>query len=157
MRLVELTSETDKLAKMIALYGHFDLDMITGRPNEIWERRSLFNLRLPFSMRSIWFPEFWYRRIRVNRRCSDALLKVLLELQENFSLEEIKDTGLDEFVRCYDFGCGKPSLFWYGAGWELSPKVTGDALAQAIKCFVRHGWHYEGVDDKRRIREFEFW
>jgi len=157
MRLAGLAPETDKLAEMQQLYGRFDLDIVTGRPTDIWERRNLFHLRLPFGLQSAWFPDFWYRRIQVNRRASDSLLRVLTDISQLFTPEEIHESGLDQFVRCYNFGNGKPSLFWYGAGWELSPKVTGDPLAQAIKFFVRHGWQYEGVSDKRRVREFEFW
>jgi hypothetical protein len=157
MRLASFSPDTEELVKMEQVYGTFDLDMVTGRPTDIWERRTMFQLRVPFGLQSAWFPSFWYRRIQVNRRASGALERVLQDLAKIFTLEEIREAGLDQFVRCYNFGGGRPSLFWYGAGWELSPKVTGDPLAQTIKLFVRHGWKYEGVSDKRRVREFEFW
>jgi hypothetical protein len=157
MRNVELAPDVNKLADMYQLYGRFDLDINTGRPNEIWERRNLFPFRLEYPLQSAWFPEFWHKRVRVNRRVAGALSGALSELQASFGPEEIKKQGLDQFVRCYDFGGKTPSLFWYGAGWELSPKVSGEALAQATKIFLQHGWTYCGLDDRKRLREFEYW
>jgi hypothetical protein len=155
MRQVELNSKVEHLSEMTQLYGHFDLDPF-GRPTPQWEGRNLHSLRLPFPLQSAYFPGFWLKRVQVNRRAADALLKVLREIAENYTPEAREAHGLDQFVRCYSFGTKSPDLFWYAAGWELSPQVGGDVLSDVLKIFQRHGWTYCWIRDKRRIREFEF-
>jgi hypothetical protein len=157
MRNVELIPDIERLADMTQLYGRFDLDINTGCPTESWERRYLFHLRLEYPLQSTWFPEFWYKRVRVNRRAAESLNRILHDLRVFFGPEEIEKQGLNQFVRCYNFGGKIPSLFWYGAAWELSPKVGGDALAQTTKIFLQHGWTYAGLEDRKRLREFEYW
>jgi hypothetical protein len=157
MRQIELNPKVDHLAEINQLYGLFDLDINTGRPTEQWERRNLFSLRLPFGLQSAWFPGFWLKRVQVNKRASEALAKVLAQMVEVWTPEALNAHGLNQFVRCYAFGSKEPNLFWYGAGWELSPMVGGEPLAEAVKVFQRHGWTYCGLNDKKRIREFEFW
>jgi hypothetical protein len=157
VRQVELNPKVEHLSEINTLYGLFDLDINTGRPTEVWERRNLFSLRLPFELQSAYFPGFWLKRVQVNRRASEALAKVFAEIDETFSPEARRAHGLDQFLRCYAFGSGKePNLFWYGAGWELSPQVNGEALSKAVQIFQRHGWTYCWIRDKHRIREFEY-
>ena len=157
MKVAELSQDLAKVGEMQQLYGHFSLDINTGRPTANWEAGNLTNMRLPFPLQSVWFPTFFFHRVKVNRRAVTALSRVFADLAQKYSLEALREEGLDQFVRCYEFGAGTPSLFWYGAGWQLSPKVAGDTLAQTIRLFVNHGFHYEGIDDKKRLREFEFW
>ena len=157
MRQVELISKVEHLSEMNQLYGLFDLDINTGRPTDQWEGRNLHSLRLPFPLQSAYFPGFWLKRVQVNHRAAEALSRALVEMVEVWALEALVAHGLNQFVRCYAFGSKEPSLFWYGAGWELSPMVGGESLSEAIRIFQRHGWTYCGHSDKRRIREFEFW
>ena len=157
MRQVELIPEVDHLDQMNKLYGLFDLDINTGRPTLHWEGRNLKSLRLPFPLQSVYFPGFWLKRLLVNRRAVEALSKVLTQMAQDFTPEAIDAYALNRFVRCYDFGGSEPDLFWYGAGWELSPQVGGESLSEVIKIFQRHGWTYCGLTNKRRIRDFEFW
>ena len=156
MRQVELNPKVEHLSEMNQLYGLFDLDINTGRPTSQWEGRNLHSLRLPFPLQSAYFPNFWLRRVQVNHRAVEALSRTLNQLAEYWTPEALAAHGLNQFVRCYSFGCKEPSLFWYGAGWELSQMVGGEPLAEAIKIFQKHGWTYCGLSDKRRIREFEF-
>jgi hypothetical protein len=156
MRQVELISKVEHLAEINELYGRFDLDVNTGRPTPQWEGRNLHSLRLPFPLQSAYFPGFWLKRIQVNRRAADALLKVLREIAEIYTPEAREAYGLDQFVRCYAFGGKEPNLFWYGAGWELSPQVGGEVLSDVLKIFQQHGWTYCWIRDKHRIREFEY-
>jgi hypothetical protein len=157
MRRIEFNQKVEKLPEITRLYGPFDLDVNTGRPTEQWERRNLQKLRLPFGLKHLHFPEFWMRRVLINRRASEALLGVLDQMAAQFTLEALSAHGLDQFVRCYAFGGGEPNLFWYGAAWELSPAVGGETLSESIKIFARHGWSYCGLNDKKRVRQFEFW
>ena len=157
MRAVKLNPKIDRLEEMNALYGGFDLDLNTGRPTPQWENRNLHKLRLPFPLLSTYFPDFWVRRIQVNHRATGALEAVLTELAATHTIESLHKVALDRFVRCYAFGDSTPSLFWYGAGWELSPQVNGEELTEAIKVFGRHGWTYCGLNDRSRTREFEYW
>lgn len=158
MRQVELNPRIDHLAEINTLYGLFDLDVSTGRPTDAWEARNLHSLRLPFPLQSAYFPGFWHKRILVNHRAAEALLRVFQELAETYTPEAREAYGLDQFVRCYAFGGGKePNLFWYGAGWELSPQVGGEVLSEVVKIFQRHGWTYCWIKDKHRIRELEYW
>jgi hypothetical protein len=157
MRQVELISKVEHLAEINELYGRFDLDVNTGRPTPQWEARNLHSLRLPVGMQSAYFPEFWLKRVQVNRRAADALLKVLKEIAEIYTPEAREAYGLNQFIRCYAFGGKEPNLFWYGAAWELSPAVGGDILSEAVKIFQKYGWTYCWIKDKRRIREFEYW
>ena len=157
MRAVKLNAKVERLDDMNTLYGPFDLEVFTGRPTPQWEGRNLHSLRLPFPLRSAYFPEFWVKRIQVNRRAADALHNVLSELRATHTIESLAKLGLDQFVRCYCFGDSSPTLFWYGAAWELSPQVNGETLAAVIKIFSRHGWAYCGLDNRSRSREFEYW
>lgn len=157
MRQIELSPKIENLDQINRLYGPFDLDVMTGRPTEAWERRTMHKLRLPFSLKHIYFPEFWMRRILINRRATDAMRGVLDQFAAKWSFEALSAHGLDQFVRCYSFGSGVPDLFWYGAAWELSPAVGGEVLAEAIKIFAANGWSYAGLNDKKRLRQFEFW
>ena len=157
MRAVKLNAKVEHLDDMNTLYGMFDLEVNTGRPTPQWEGRNLHSLRLPFPLRSAYFPEFWVRRVQVNRRAASALHNVFAELRATHTIESLAKTGLDQFVRCYCFGDSTPSLFWYGAAWELSPQVAGEELASAIKVFGRHGWTYCGLENRSRTREFEYW
>jgi hypothetical protein len=157
MRAVKLNPKIDRLEDMNSLFGLFDLDVNTGRPTSAWEGRNLHSLRLPFPLRSAYFPEFWVKRVQVNRRAADALHNVFMELRARHTIEALAKTGLDQFVRCYCFGDSAPSLFWYGAAWELSPQVSGEELTSTIKIFSRHGWAYCGLENKSRAREFEYW
>jgi hypothetical protein len=157
MRLIELNPKIERAAEITALYGPFDLDAMTGRPTEHWERRNLYKLRLPFALRHVYFPEFWLRRCWINKRASESMIGVLDQMAAQWTLEALSAYGLDQFVRCYSFGSKTPDLFWYGAGWELSPEVGGETLGEMIKIFARHGWTYCGLNDKKRIREFEYY
>jgi hypothetical protein len=157
MRAVKLNAKIEHLDDMNIMYGMFDLDVNTGRPTPQWEHRNLHSLRLPFPLLSAYFPEFWVKRVQVNRRAADALSNVLNELAATYTLENLHKTALDRFVRCYCFGDAAPSLFWYGAAWELSPQVAGEELTTAIKIFGRHGWTYCGLENRSRSREFEYW
>jgi hypothetical protein len=93
----------------------------------------------------------------VNRRTAEALLRVFNEIETTWTPEARDAYGLNQFIRCYQFGGKEPNLFWYGAGWELSPQVGGEVLSEAITIFQRHGWTYCWIRDKRRLREFEYW
>jgi hypothetical protein len=157
MRAVRLNPKVEHLEEMNDTYGLFDLDVNTGRPTPHWERRNLHSLRLLFPLRLAYFPDFWVKRIPVNQRAADALSNVLKELDQTHSQEELTKLALNHFVRCYCFGDATPSLFWYGAAWELSPQVSGEVLTEVIKVFGRHGWTYCGLNDRSRVREFEFW
>ena len=157
MRAVKLNPKIEHLDTMNELFGLFDLDVNTGRPTPQWEGRNLHSLRLPFPLRSAYFPDFWVKRIQVNRRAANALHNIFMELRSTHTIEALAKTGLDQFVRCYCFGDSNPSLFWYGSAWELSPQVSGEELAGAIKVFGRHGWKYCGLENRSRTREFEYW
>jgi len=157
MRAVKLNAKVEHLDNMNTLYGLFDLDVNTGRPTPQWEGRNLHSLRLPFPLKSAYFPEFWVKRVQINRRAASALRNVFDEFAATYTIEALNKTGLDQFVRCYCFGDANPSLFWFGAAWELSPQVNGEVLAAAIKVFLRHGWTYCGSENRSRLREFEFW
>jgi hypothetical protein len=156
MRAVKLNAKVEHLSDMNTLYGPFDLDVNSGRPTSQWEGRNLHSLRLPFPLRSAYFPDFWVKRVQVNRRAANALRLVFDEFRASYTIEALSRNGLDQFVRCYCFGDSAPSLFWYGAAWELSPQVSGEVMTDAIKVFSRHGWTYCGLN-RARIREFEFW
>src|SRR4029077_5381798 len=157
MRQVELNPKIEHLAEINQLYGLFDLDINTGRPTVMWEKRNLHALRLPFDLQSAYFPGLWFKRVQVNNRAAEALNRVFQEIADSWTPEAREAHGLDQFIRCYSFGSGEPSLFWFGAAWELSPQVNGETLSEAIKIFQKYGWTYCWIRDKRRIREFEYW
>ena len=43
-----------------------------------------FSLRLPFHLQSAYFPDFWLKRIQVNRRAAEALARTLADIAETF-------------------------------------------------------------------------
>jgi hypothetical protein len=157
MRNIELAPVTEHVAEIKTLYGLFSLAP-DGRPREVWENRNLRNLRLEAPLRSPWFPEFWFNRIKVNRRMNEAIARVLHEINVRWTPEARAAHGLDQFVKCYCFGDGEaPSLFWYGAAWRLSDQVGGEVLADAVKIFTKHGFTHAYTYDKKRLRDFEYW
>ena len=157
MRNVELAPVTDRVMELRSLYGNFALGP-DGRPPETWERRNLKSLRLDQPLKSPWFPDFWFHRVLVNRRMQEAIAHVLREFNVRWTPEAQDAHGLNQFVKCYCFGDGNvPSLFWYGAAWRLSEQVGGETLSEAVKVFTKHGFTHAGANDKRRIRDFEFW
>jgi len=85
-----------------------------------------------------------------------AITQVLGEINSRWEAKQAEKENLDVFVRSYCFGCdSEPNAFWYGAGWRLSPLVTGVALEEVIKVFTRHGFTWAGATDKRR-RDFYY-
>ena len=125
MRAVKLNGKVDHLDQMNELYGPFDLEVNTGRPTPQWEGRNLHSLRLPFPLRSAYFPEFWVKRIQVNRRAADALSNVLFELAATHTIESLTKLGLNQFVRCYCFGDASPSLFGTARPGSSRPRWPG--------------------------------
>ena len=157
MRNAELASVTTRVQEIKNLYGLFDLAP-DGRPREAWERRNLRNLRLEYPLRSPWFPDFWFNRVKVNKRMSPAISLVLKEIGVRWTPEFRANNGLDQLVKCYCFGDGNSlSLFWYGAAWRLSEQVKGAVLEDVIKIFLKHGFTYAYPTDQTRTRDFEFW
>ena len=138
-----------KLAQAQLVYGTFDLDYWSGKPTKEWEARHIHNLQL--FLHSYFFPDFNHRFVQVNQRASRSLSGVYDELRKTFDATEMKQYYLDQFVRCFCFGHGSPSLFWWGGAWELSPKVKGDSLEWAAEIFVKNGWK------RTATRIFEFW
>jgi hypothetical protein len=153
MSKVQMAPVTPRVAELESVYGLIDLGP-DGVPRETWEARQLYNLRLEAPLQSPWFPKFWYRRVRVNRRMADAISAVLHEINARYTPEFRANNGLDQFLKCYCFGNGmEPSLFWYGAAWRLSPQVGGSVLADTSKIFTRHGFSIALGGQ----RDFEYW
>lgn len=132
-----------------SVYGTFDLDFWSGKPTKEWEIRNMHNVDL--NLYSYFFPSFFHRSIQVNRRAYRALAAAYAEVRATFDQNEQKAHHLDQFVRCYSFGHGNPSLFWWGGAWEMSPKLKGDALDWVADIFVKNGWK------RAAPRIFEFW
>jgi hypothetical protein len=157
MRNVSLAPVSDKVVEMEKLYGPFEIGF-DGVPNTAWEGYHLRKLPLPESLQLAFFPAMWLRELRCNRRMLGALEGALLEVKKTWPLAAREAHGLNQFVKCYCFGDGdSPNLHWYGAAWQLSPKVGGEILTEAIKIFTRHGFTWMGQEDKKRIRSFEYW
>lgn len=154
MRLVTLETHGDeKLQQMEQIYGRFDLG-IDGNPLDTWVNRNLRLFRFPEPMKHAYFPDVYVRKTKVNRRMHPALGEVFNDMVTRWEPNAREVYGLRQFVKCFNFGDGdKPNLFWYGAAWELSPAVTGEALTEAIQIFTKHGFKH----DRKRIRTFEFW
>jgi hypothetical protein len=153
MRNAELVATSDIVIQMEAVYGKFDLGP-EGYPTEPWENRNLKRLRLPEMLEHQHFSGFYLIRVQVNRRMMGALERVYLEIIRRWTQDARKAHGLNRFVKCYCFGDGAtPSLFWYGAAWELSSTVNGETLDQVIDLFKGYGFKH----DRRRLRVFEYW
>ena len=156
MRLANLLPVAEA-AEMEILYGKFDLQ-IDGTPTELWENRNLKKHRLDEMLKHAFFPDVWVQKILVNRRVTSPLGQVMREINTRWTREARSAYGLDQFVKCYCFGDGSgPNLHWYGAAWELSQQVGGEALSEVVKVFTRHGFTWCGATDKKRIRSFEYW
>jgi len=150
MRNVDLRSSSPE---MEAVYGKFDLTL-EGVPTEQWENRNLKKLRLPEMLQHLFFPQVYLVKVWVNRRMMGAIERVYIELSTRWDAKARADYGLNQFVKCYAFGDGdRPSLFWYGGAWELSPAVSGEVLEEAIGIFKKYGFKH----DRKRLRVFEYW
>jgi hypothetical protein len=153
MRSADLALVDERITEIEALYGKFDLDL-EGCPTLSWENRNLKRLRLPEMLQHAFFPDVYLVKVRVNRRMVGPLERVYLDICIRWNEQERKAYGLNQFVKCYCFGDGAaPSLFWYGAAWELSPQVNGEALTEAVKLFQKQGFTH----DRKRLRSFEYW
>jgi hypothetical protein len=153
MRNAELAPVDEHVSEMEALYGRFDLGL-EGRPTPVWENRNLKHLRLPEMLQHAFFPGVYLLKVVVNRRMVGPLERVYLDICARWGEGERRAYGLSQFVKCYCFGEGAaPNLFWYGAAWELSPQVNGEALSEAVRLFQKHGFTH----DRKRLRTFEYW
>jgi len=155
MRVTELvTREENQASRILELYGPFALGP-GGTPRETWEARHLRRVRLAVQFKHAVFPDFCLRWISVNRRMVSAIQGVFSEVAARSTSEVQEASGLDTFIKCYCFGDRAEeglSLFWYGAAWQLSPKLRGDMLREVVKVFVRHG--FTPRDDNDRILEY---
>jgi hypothetical protein len=154
MRNATLEYGTDERAKNAQeLYGAFDIGL-DAQPTPVWISRNLQHFRFPDTMQSAHFPDMWIRKTLVNRRMVGPLSNAFSEMVVRWTREARAVYGLNQFVRCYCFGdSGKPNLYWWGAAWDLSPKVNGEILSEVIDVFTRHGFTH----DRKRLRTFEFW
>ena len=157
MRQVELNPRIEHLDDMNRLYGLFDLDINTGRPTPQWERRNLHSLRLPVGLQSAYFPGFWLKRVQVNTRAAEALSKVLNQMAELGPLRRSRRMGSISLCAVTLSGAKSRTYSGTAPAGSYRPMVGGEPLAEAVKIFQRHGWTYSGLNDKKRIREFEFW
>jgi hypothetical protein len=153
MRNVDLALAGERITELEALYGKFDIGL-EGRPTPTWEARNLKRLRLPEMLQHVFFPNVYLARVTVNRRMMGPIERVYLDICSGWTERERAAYGLNQFVKCYCFGDGNgPSLFWYGAAWELSGQVNGEILTEAIKLFQKQGFSH----DRKRLRTFEYW
>ena len=153
MRNASLAQVTDLVKDMELLYGQFDIGL-DGQPTETWQNRNLKRLRLPEMLQHAFFPQVYLLKVVVNRRMVAPLERVYLDICNRWTESERKAYGLNQFVKCYCFGDGSaPSLFWYGAAWELSGQVSGEPLTETVKLFQKQGFTH----DRKRLRVFEYW
>ena len=156
MHAVTLTPPSEPIQTLEKLYTKFDLGP-SGYPSAQWEGRNLRDIALKRRLRWFWCDDMWLSRLRVNRRMAGAISSVLDEIAQRWGPEHAAKENLDQFVRTYCFGCdGAPNPFWWGAGYRLSPLVTGVALEEAIKVFTRHGFTWGGATDKRLVRDLYY-
>lgn len=153
MRVTGLDLIKPELAKKIeVLYGPLSIGP-DGQPLEAWESRNIRKVRLGIQFRHSAFPDYWLKFIGVNRRMVRAITSVYSEAAARWTVEYQRAHGLNVFQKCYCFGDGEePSLFWYGAAWQLPLVLKGEPLRELQKIFVRHG--FTPLPDNERILEF---
>jgi hypothetical protein len=157
MKAASMALVSPEIAEIELVYDKFDIGL-DGRPTPFWESRNLKKWKPPEMMQHAFFPDVYLARVLVNHRMLVPLGRVYAEIVMRWTRESRDGHGLNQFVKCYAFGDGeKPNLFWYGAAWRLSQQVGGEVLSEVIKVFTRHGFTYCGTNDKRRLRDFEFW
>jgi hypothetical protein len=157
MRNASLAPVSEQVGELESLYGKFDIGL-EGRPTPVWENRNLKSLRLPEMLAHAFFPDVYLARVLVNRRVMGSLERVYIDICSTWNKEARSAYGLNKFVKCYCFGDGAgPNLFWYGAAWELSAEVHGEALSDVVKLFTRHGFTHGYTSDKKKLRTFEYW
>ena len=159
MNDVVLAPADEVIQNLERLYGRFDIG-VNGHPTPQWEERNLRDVWLERRLRFYWAPDHWLTKIRVNRRMIEAIQGVLTEINARWDPKAAEKEHLDTFVRCYAFGGGEartPNAHWWGAAWDLSPRLSGVALEETIKIFTRHGFTwYGGGSDKHLIRHLEY-
>ena len=156
MHAVSLTPRSDSIETLEKLYTKFDLGP-TGYPTPQWEGRNLKELTLKRRLKYFYAPELFISRLLVNRRMVNAIALVFDEINERWDPQRAEAENLDQYVRTYCFGCdGPPNPFWWGAGYRLSPLVTGVALEEVLKIFTRHGFTWAGATDKKLVRDLYY-
>jgi hypothetical protein len=153
MRVEELDSVKPEVAQRLKeLYGVFTLEP-DGRPKAVWEDRWLKKVRFGVQFRHAAFPDFYLKWIRVNRRMVPAIQSVFNEVAVRWTHESQTALGINLYSKCYCFGDGDgPNLHWYGAAWQLSPKLKGEALRDLVKIFIRYG--FTPQEDNERTLEY---
>jgi hypothetical protein len=138
------------------LYCKFDIGA-SGYPMPQWEGRNISEMVLERPLRWAFAPEVYLSRLKVNRRMAKPMRLVFGEMWEKWDPKTAEAEFLDNYVRCYAFGCDeRPNPFWWGAGYRLSRRVSGVALEETIKIFTRHGFTWAGATDKKNPRDFYY-
>jgi hypothetical protein len=82
-------------------------------------------IELPFAMRIAWNPEHTTRRMTVNKKLEDPVLRVLHKVQEVYGNEQIEELGLNLFGGCFNLrkkrGGSTLSTHAFAAAFDFDP------------------------------------
>lgn len=141
-------------AEMSAFYGNPDTDH-NGVPDRAWEDLHLVGIVPPYAMYLAWAPAQPVKTIRVNRKCSDSLSRVLAAIKAHYgTAEAIAAARVDLYGGCYNFrlkrGGSTLSNHSWGSAIDLDPAHNGfgdhnPKMDRAVVAlFAAEGWTWGG-------------
>jgi hypothetical protein len=158
MNDVTFIPTNDSIRALERVYSKFDLGA-NGLPTLAWENRNLRDYSLNRRLRYFYAPDVYLTKVRVNRQMVEPLNRVLSEIEARWDAKQAEKENLDIYVRSYCFGGGEssgPNAHWWGAAWDLSPLVSGVALEESIKIFLKNGFKWYGASNKALVRHLEY-
>lgn len=112
---------------LINFYGDPDANN-DGKPDVKWESLNLTYVTPPYPMYWSWSGQP-AKRIKVHKKCADALETALKQIGACYTEQAIKDHQLDQCGGAYNFrlmrGGNSLSMHSYGCAIDLAPEING--------------------------------
>lgn len=144
--------------EMKAFYGNPDSDA-DGAADRAWEDANLVRITPAFDMILAWDPSVKLKSIRIHRRCSESLTRILYQIAHDFPTQQAREAaGVHLFGGSYSFrmkrGGTTLSTHSFGCAIDLNPagnpmgkpwKPLKGMLPQlVIAAFKEEGWVWGG-------------
>ena len=140
-------------AEMNAFYGNPDADH-NGVPDPTWEAANIVKLVPPYRMVLAWAPDQPVKAIRIHRKCTDSLARILGGIVDHYGTQKaIEAARMHLFGGAYNFrlkrGGSTLSNHSWGSAIDLDPagnpfggKVTMPRAV--VDLFAAEGWVWGG-------------
>lgn len=148
-------------------YGNPDANG-DGVPDRAWEDANLVTINPRWPMWLAWDIKVPVRSIRVHRKCSESLGRILDALASHYvTTEQIEQAGLHLYGGAYNFrlmrGSTKLSMHSYGCAIDLDPAHNqlgkswraGMIPKEVVNAFEHEGWVWGGTWSRPDAQHFQ--